>query len=215
MRVITGTAKGHTLKAPKHMHLRPTPSRVKEAIFSSYNAMIPDARVLELFAGTGAFSIETLSRGAESSIMVEKDRRTVSLIEQNLKKTHLESKARVISTDVRQALEWLTKEKKQFDIIFADPPYQKSAHLQDKGTAVKKNKPEGKAKFGVNDSFSWTQFLLDSPLLPSLLAPKGILMIEFFKKEVWKENPAFQYKRDFSFGDTVVAVFMTQGGVNP
>jgi 16S rRNA (guanine966-N2)-methyltransferase len=206
MRVITGTAKGHGLKAPKHMHLRPTPSRVKEAIFSSLGDRIPNTRVLELFAGTGAFSIETLSRGAQSAMLVEKDRRTVGLIEDNLKKTHLQDKARVIQTDVRQALEWLNKEKAQFDIIFSDPPYQKAAHLAAKQDKEKKH-ASSKSKFGVDASFSWTQYLLDSPNLPPLIAPNGIFLLEYFKKETWKENPAFQFQRDFRFGDTVVAVF--------
>jgi 16S rRNA (guanine(966)-N(2))-methyltransferase RsmD len=206
MRVITGSAKGHGLKAPKHMHLRPTPSRVKEAIFSSFNDRISGSKILELFAGTGAFSIEALSRGAESAVLVEKDRRTIGLIEQNLKKTHLQSKARVIQADVRQALERFVKQESTFDIIFADPPYQKEGHQAHKPEKSEK-KTQVQPKYGVATNFSWTQMLLDSPFLPSLLAPQGILLLEYFKKEVWKENPIYQFQRDFCFGDTIVGVF--------
>jgi 16S rRNA (guanine966-N2)-methyltransferase len=207
MRVITGSAKGYGLKAPKHMHLRPTPSRVKEAIFSSLADRIPGCRVLELFAGSGAFSIEALSRGAESASIVEKDRRTIGLIQENLKKTHLESKARLIQADVRQVLERLCREGAKFDLIFADPPYQKEAHLPEK-SRKKGSRDTPRPKFGINASFSWTQFLLDSKELHSLLAPQGILLVEYFKKEIWKQNPSLQFQRDFAFGDTVVGVFM-------
>jgi 16S rRNA (guanine(966)-N(2))-methyltransferase RsmD len=206
MRVITGSAKGYGLKAPKHMHLRPTPSRVKEAIFSSFNDRIAGSSVLELFAGTGAFAIETLSRGATSATLVEKDRRTVEIIQQNLKKTHLESKARIMQTDVRAALERLQREEFRYDIIFADPPYQKEAHLSKKNEKEEKPRHE-KAKFGVGSTFSWLQFLLDSSELPQLLSPQGILLIEYFKKETWKPNASFQFLKDFQFGDTIVSVF--------
>ncbi len=187
MRVISGSAKGHSLKAPKHMGLRPTPSRVKEAIFSSLASRVPDARILELFAGTGAFSIEMLSQGAASAVLVEKDARAASLIEQNLKKTHLEDKARLIRGDVRQALEWMVKESSTFDLIFADPPYDK--------TPSKK------------DDTSWLNLLLQSETLPQLLVPGGVLLIEYFKKQVPVETNGWKPGKEFKFGDTVVTVF--------
>jgi len=123
LRVITGSAKGYGLKAPRRMKLRPTPARVKEALFSSLAAHIPGARVLDLFAGTGAFGIEALSRGAAEATLVESDRRVVGLIGSNLRKTRLEEHARVLRSDVRQALERLVREEIVFDLIFADPPY--------------------------------------------------------------------------------------------
>ncbi len=187
MRVITGSAKGYGLKAPKHMGLRPTPSRVKEAIFSSLASRIPGARILELFAGTGAFSIEALSQGAESATLVENDRRASALIEENLRKTHLDSKARLIRVDARQGLEWLQKEGEVFDLIFADPPYQKKS--QEK------------------KSFSWLMALLESAILPELLAQDGVLLVEWFKKEACPKVPYWSLGREFKFGDTLVGVF--------
>jgi len=125
MRVISGTAKGHGLKAPKRLKLRPTPARVKEALFSSLAERIAGSRVLELFAGTGAFGIECLSRGAAEVTLVEKDGRAASFIQDNLQKTRLTDRARLLRADVRQALDWLCREQKTFDLIFADPPYLK------------------------------------------------------------------------------------------
>lgn len=205
MRVNTGSAKGYGLKAPKHMHLRPTPSRMKEAIFSSFRGLIPGSSVLELFAGTGAFSIECLSQGAASSVMVEKDRRTLKLIEENLRKTHLEDKARVIHADVRQAMERLAKEEKRYDIIFADPPYQKASHLSDRESRAKAVESHSQKKLGAE--FSWTQYLVDAPEIPKLLGKDGIFLLEYFRKENWIPSPTLEFIKDFRFGDTVVAVF--------
>ncbi len=197
MRVITGSAKGYGLKAPRRMGLRPTPSRVKEAVFSSLAERIPNARVLELFAGTGAFAIETLSRGAHSATLVEKDGRAITLIRDNLRKTHLEERAQVLRADTRQALEWLQRDGARFDLVFADPPY-------DKGPPVE-NKPDGRAPRETN--FSWLSCLLHSEALPRLLLPTGLLLIEYFKKETAKESPHFTLTREFRFGDTSVGVF--------
>ncbi len=192
MRVISGSAKGYGLKVPKHRGLRPTPSRVKEAIFSSFAACIPGARVLELFAGTGAFAIETLSQGAAFAVLVEKDGRAASLIEQNLKKTHLQEKARLVRGDVRQALEWLGRDTEVFDMIFADPPYDK--------TISKK------------EETSWLNYLLQSPRLPSLLAPDGVLLIEYFKKQIPVKTDIWKAGKDFKFGDTIVTMFRQNRG---
>jgi 16S rRNA (guanine966-N2)-methyltransferase len=222
MRVITGSAKGYGLKAPKHMNLRPTPSRVKEAIFSSLANEIPKARVLDLFAGTGAFAIETLSRGAESAALVEKDARTVKLIQDNLRKTRLQEKARVLRLDVRQALPLLAREGARFEIIFADPPYEKGTHVstssrknlkhQDTSSLRDSAEPERERdRSGDGAKSDWLGFLLNSPELQQLLVPEGILLIERFKKDEVKEPHRFQYKRDFRFGDSVVSLFQHIG----
>lgn len=195
MRVISGSAKGYGLKAPRRMGLRPTPSRVKEAIFSSMGNLIPNANILELFAGTGAFGIEALSRGGHQVTLVEKDRRAVTLIQENLQKTRLQDRARVLHADTRQALEWLQKDRARFDIIFADPPYFKG------------EKPDPHKPFRSSKSFSWTTFLLNSEILPKLLQPHGILLIEYFKKETGIHSPHWALTRQFRFGDTIVSIF--------
>jgi 16S rRNA (guanine966-N2)-methyltransferase len=197
MRVITGSAKGFGLKAPKNMNLRPTPSMVKEAIFSSLGALIPNAEVLDLFAGTGAFSIECLSRGASSATLVEKDPRATKLIHENLEKTRLAEKARVLRVDVRQGLELLEREKGSYGIIFADPPYHEKI----------KYRPKDDPSVPKNHEVTWAQFLLQSSPLASIMKPTGILMVEHFKKEALPTSALFEWVRDFRFGDTVVALF--------
>ena len=120
MRVITGKARGVQLKTPDGMTTRPTTDRVKEALFSIIQFEIPTARVLDLFGGTGQLGIEALSRGAKSAVFVDAGEPACRLIRENLKKTKLESDAKVIRADY---LDYLKRCREKFDIIFLDPPY--------------------------------------------------------------------------------------------
>ena len=120
MRVITGKARGINLKTPDGMATRPTADRVKEALFSIIQYEIPSARVLDLFAGTGQLGIEALSRGARSAVFVDEREDACRLVRENLKRTKLESDARVIRSDYMQFLKCCTE---KFDIILLDPPY--------------------------------------------------------------------------------------------
>jgi 16S rRNA (guanine966-N2)-methyltransferase len=121
LRVISGSAGGLHLKSPKHHALRPTQDRIRQVIFSSLAEVVPGARVLDLFAGTGSFGIEALSRGAAAATFVEHDREAVQCIRDNLVHCHLQG-------DVRQAEvnAYLAKPPaERFHLIFADPPYVK------------------------------------------------------------------------------------------
>ena len=120
MRVITGTARGITLKPPQGMQTRPTTDRVKEALFSIIQFEIPGARILDLFGGTGQLGIEALSRGAKSAVFVDAGEAPCKLIRENLRRTHLEENAKVVRSDY---LAYLSGCREQFDIIFLDPPY--------------------------------------------------------------------------------------------
>ena len=120
MRVITGKARGVVLKTPDGMKTRPTADRVKEALFSVIQFDIPAAKVLDLFGGTGQLGIEALSRGAGSAVFVDLGEDACKLIRENLRRTHLESSAKVIRSDY---LQFLRSNKETFDIIFLDPPY--------------------------------------------------------------------------------------------
>src|SRR5207249_3181638 len=122
MRVIAGSAGGVRLAVPKR-GVRPTMDRVKAAIFSSLGDAIVGARVLDLFAGTGALGIEALSRGAASAVFVEEDREAVRTIERNFITTKL--RGRVWQRDVFAFLEG-TRPNERYDIVFADPPYEKT-----------------------------------------------------------------------------------------
>ena len=120
MRVITGKARGVTLKTPDGMQTRPTSDRVKEAMFSIINFDIPGARVLDLFGGTGQLGIEALSRGAASATFVDAGEPACKLIRENLKRTKLEADGKVVRSDY---LAYLNRCREQYDIIFLDPPY--------------------------------------------------------------------------------------------
>lgn len=118
MRIIAGSAKGHSLKVPREVS-RPTTDRVRESVFGILSAVICDARILDLFAGSGALGIEALSRGADSCTFVEQNRKATRVIEENLRKTGLQN-GRVINREVGA---FLKGERGRYDLIFADPPY--------------------------------------------------------------------------------------------
>lgn len=123
MRVIAGTAKSLPLKTVAGQDTRPTTDRIKETLFNMLQEKIFDAYFLDLFSGSGAIGIEALSRGARYAVFVEKNKKALSCIRENLQFTKLEKKARIIGKDCLYALQSLEKEKKTFHIIFMDPPY--------------------------------------------------------------------------------------------
>jgi 16S rRNA (guanine966-N2)-methyltransferase len=122
MRVIAGSAGGVRLTVPNR-GVRPTMDRVKAAIFSSLGDAITGARVLDLFAGSGALGIEALSRGAASVLFVDEHRQSIEAIEKNLAKTNLKGRARQedVFAFIRRSIG-----RETFQIIFADPPYEKT-----------------------------------------------------------------------------------------
>lgn len=121
MRVISGLARGTNLETLEGNNTRPTLDRVKEALFNIIQCEIIDSSVLDLFSGSGALGIESLSRGAKYCIMCDRAHEAIEIINKNIKKTHLEEKAKVIKGDYRKALELFKNQK--FNIIFIDPPY--------------------------------------------------------------------------------------------
>ena len=120
MRVITGKARGVQLKTPDGMLTRPTGDKVKEACFSIINFDIPNAKVLDLFGGTGQLGIEALSRGAQSAVFVDAREDACRLIRENLKRTKLEQQGKVVRSDY---MDYLKRCREKFSIIFLDPPY--------------------------------------------------------------------------------------------
>ena len=125
MRIISGSAGGIRLQSPTH-DLRPTMDRVREAVFSSLGDRVPGAVVLDLFAGSGAFGIEALSRGARSADLVDSHRAAVSAIRGNL--TRAKVHGQVHQADVFRFLERATA---LYDLVFADPPYVKGTKTPD------------------------------------------------------------------------------------
>ncbi|MBI3584950.1 MAG: 16S rRNA (guanine(966)-N(2))-methyltransferase RsmD [Nitrospinae bacterium] len=122
MRVISGSFKGRRLTAPKGLTIRPTPDKVKGAIFNVLGDRIIESSFLDLFAGTGAIGIEALSRGAKGVVFVDNNIKAINIIKENLQKCEFEnSELHVIKADV---IEFIKKTDHQFDIIFLDPPYK-------------------------------------------------------------------------------------------
>jgi 16S rRNA (guanine966-N2)-methyltransferase len=119
VRVIAGTHRGRRLPSPPP-GVRPTSDRVRESIFSRLGDPV-DARVLDLFAGSGALGIESLSRGAESVVFVDQSRKVAQALERTLESLNLE--ASVLRLDARGALRRLGEQGARFDLVFIDPPY--------------------------------------------------------------------------------------------
>ena len=124
MRIVSGTAKGVRLgSVPRGV--RPVSDMAREGLFSSLGAAVTGCRVLDLFAGTGALGIEALSRGASGAVFVERNRGAVAAIRENLRRTHLEARAVVVGVDVRAFLSRDDKNGAPFDLVLADPPYDR------------------------------------------------------------------------------------------
>jgi 16S rRNA (guanine(966)-N(2))-methyltransferase RsmD len=125
MRVIAGTARGVPLVAPRDRGTRPITDRVKETLFAILGDRVPDARVLDLYAGSGAVGIEALSRGAAHATFVERARAPLAAVHANLARTHLAALARVEAADVERFL----RETRDgpWDLVFVDPPYEERA----------------------------------------------------------------------------------------
>lgn len=154
LRVIAGSAGGITLACPRTGGVRPTMDQVRGAIFSSLAEAVPDARVLDLFAGVGSLGIEALSRGAQSVTFVERDRRTLDCIRGNLEKTRLTAGAELICLDAFAALT-RTLSTRRFDLVFADPPYTAADQPKD-----------------------YAGQLLVNEYLPAILSPGGLFVLE-------------------------------------
>jgi pantetheine-phosphate adenylyltransferase/16S rRNA (guanine(966)-N(2))-methyltransferase RsmD len=125
VRVIAGTARGTRL-APVPRGVRPTSDRVRESVFNSLGQFF-EGDVLDLYAGTGALGIEALSRGGERGVFVEKDRRALGTIRENLRRAKVADRAEVVAGDVGRVLDRMLTDGRQFNLIFADPPYRIAA----------------------------------------------------------------------------------------
>ena len=127
MRVIAGTAKGVRLESPKDSRIRPTLDRVRESLFSILAPRIPNARFLDLFAGTGANGIEALSRGAAFCGFIDTAREARAVIEQNLALANVGDQGSILACTLPQGLADLLE---GYDVVFADPPYEFDQHRE-------------------------------------------------------------------------------------
>ena len=134
MRIIAGKHRGRVLAPIKGMAIRPTPDRVKESLFQILSQNLQGARVLDLFAGSGALGIESLSRGAREVLFNDASKESAALIQKNLRLAG--ENAKVFNLDFRA---FLNRAEGEFDLIFCDPPY-KEEYLKEILTTVKERK---------------------------------------------------------------------------
>ena len=121
MRVIAGTAKGTKLNSIDDISIRPTLDRVKEPLFSIIQNNIVESNVLDLFAGSGALGIESLSRGAKHCTFCDKSYKSIQMLKENIQKVRMQEKSTILNLDYKKCLD---EQKEKFDIIFIDPPYK-------------------------------------------------------------------------------------------
>ena len=188
MRITGGQAARRQLKVPKGMGVRPTPDLVKQAVFNSLGARVVDARVLELFGGTGALSLECLSRGAKSAICIEKSPRHAAVLRENVATAGFAPEFFEVRTqDVFAVLPQLVQTGEQFDLILADPPY-------------------GEKNVGRR-STSFAQQLLDHPDLPKLLAPRGRFVLGHARRDTLTIPESWMEKKTLKHGDCMMRFF--------
>ena len=122
MRIISGSRRGRKLVSIDGDSIRPTTDRVKESLFNLIQDFVPDAKVLDLFGGTGALSLEAVSRGAKMATIVDADRKSIEVIEKNIELTGFSENTKVV---LKKAEEFIKDVRESYDIIFLDPPYNK------------------------------------------------------------------------------------------
>lgn len=175
MRIITGKAKGLKLKTPAGWETRPTSDRVKESLFSILNGLtnfFEVESVLDIFAGTGALGLESLSRGAKSAVFI--DTATANLIAENLRRAKFEDVTKIFRGDFEKILKKLSQKNLQFDLIFSDPPYKKNL----------------------------SQKTLELVAEFNLLKAEGFLIVEHGAEEILKPPEIFRQIKKVTYGKT-------------
>lgn len=124
MRIIAGTARGTQLSAPEGMDTRPTRDQVKESLFNIIQGELPEATVLDLFAGSGALALESLSRGAAQAVLVDQAKEAAKCIRRNVEKLRFTQRVTLMECDWAQAVARMARDGVRFDLVFLDPPYR-------------------------------------------------------------------------------------------
>lgn len=132
MHIFSGKHKNRSIQAPKGMKTRPTSGRLREAIFNICQSDIESAVFLDLFAGSGAIGLEALSRGASQVTFVDNSKESIRCINDNISHLKEEDRSEVLYGDVILVIEKLKNRKRQFDIIYVDPPYDSLAAYSEK-----------------------------------------------------------------------------------
>lgn len=139
MRIISGTARGTKLYTLEGSATRPTLDRIKESLFSIIQSKIPESIVLDLFAGSGALGLETLSRGASFCVFCDHSKKASNIVKQNIEKTNFIDKSKLYTADYKTCINQLKHENSKFDIIFLDPPYDSNLINQSVNKIIENN----------------------------------------------------------------------------
>ncbi len=186
MRVVAGRQKGRRLKEPGGQDLRPTSARVREALLSILGHRIEGARVLDLYAGTGALGLESLSRGAREVVFVDNHAASIRILRENVDRCGYHDQCTIVSQDVGTFLTAPPPpdEPPAFDLIFMDPPYHATDLAQ----------------------------LLERLDLSGTIAAQGTIILEhFFKHKVPGRTGALVQTRQSRYGDTMLSFYQRAG----
>ena len=185
MRIIAGSAKGRRLRSLRGGALRPTADRVREAMFGTLGERVVEARFLDLYAGVGTVGLEALSRGAAEVVFVESHRAAGRVIAQNAELCGFGKEARVVTASVERALGLLRREGAEFEVVFADPPYE----VGEAGAVMERLAREA-----------------------GLVAEGGLVICQHSRREPLEEKIGdFWRKKASRFGETIVDFYQTGG----
>jgi 16S rRNA (guanine(966)-N(2))-methyltransferase RsmD len=188
IRITAGEWKGRSLATPPSLSTRPTQARLRQALFNSIQFGIPDAKVLDLFAGSGALAFEALSRGAADATLVENHRTALDAITKNLKELNPGPRARLVKEDVFKA-ESQVRRFGPFDFVFADPPFAEGYEMR------------------LLEDLDWS----------ALLVPGGQFLLEWGAKKskieaVPDETTHLEKIREKVYGDSVLTTYRRKDG---
>ena len=180
LKIVGGIARGRILKIPKGRDIRPTSNRVREALFDVLGKKAVEAEVLDLFCGSGALGIEALSRGAGSCVFVDRSRRCITAVRENLTAVKLPAKTEILHLEVTAAIGLLARKKRKFDLILLDPPYHRNL-----GTKT-----------------------LRSLSLYDILKRTGMVVVEHYQKDrIFPAGRSLVLRRRLAYGETVLSFF--------
>lgn len=187
MKIISGKWGGQSLPRKVNPKMRPTSDKLREAIFDLLEARVVEnwenVRVLDLFAGTGAFGFEALSRGAKFATFVDNHLHSTKLIERSLSDFEMKDYGQVICKGSLDAISWLHRQGRQFEIVFMDPPYRQD----------------------------WVVATLNRLHIASVLSSKAVIVAEHDKRESLTSLQGTWHQLDSRrYGDSSLSIFCTK-----
>ena len=191
MRITGGTHRSRILKTLSGRLVRPTSDRVRQALFNIVGERLEGARVLDLFAGTGSLGLEALSRGAAAAVFVDKDRRAVEIVRENVEALGLADKTKILCFDLLESPKRLLSLERPLDVVFLDPPYVLTGSV------------------GVDSKLG---ALLDLVWTAGIIEPKsGLAVLEHDRRSIVAEQgKSFRVSDRRTYGDTSLAFLVSK-----